>query len=312
MKLVTYSRNQIISCGILTKDGLIDIPSIWQGPNPPRGVKEVLQRNSDCLIRLAELVKSTDIVTPMEQVKLLAPIPRPSKIIALAGNYSEHIKEVGRVLGLSDSPRQTTVPRPFIMPATVVIGPGEEIPWPAYSEQIDYEIELAVVIGKKAKYIKPESALEYVAGYTIVNDVSARSVTFKKNRKTRPWDEFYDWLNGKWADGFLPMGPYLLTQDEISAVQNLNMQLTVNSEIRQKANTSQMIYSVADIVSFLSHIMTVEPGDIIATGTPSGVAMATGRFLQPGDTIECTIEKLGTLTNTLGQKPEKFFEPLVE
>jgi 2-keto-4-pentenoate hydratase/2-oxohepta-3-ene-1,7-dioic acid hydratase in catechol pathway len=216
------------------------------------------------------------------------------------------------VLGLSDSPRQTTVPRPFIMPATVVIGPGEEIPWPAYSEQIDYEIELAVVIGKKAKYIPFENALEYVAGYTIVNDVSARSVTFKKNRKTRPWDEFYDWLNGKWADGFLPMGPYLLTQDEISEVQNLNMQLTVNGEIRQKANTSQMIYSVADIVSFLSHLMTLEPGDIIATGTPSGVAMATGRFLQPGDTIECTIENLGTLTNTLGQKPAKFYEPLVE
>jgi len=310
MKLVTYSRNQIISCGILTKDGLIDIPSIWQGPNPPRGVKEVLQRNSDCLIRLAELVKSTDIVTPMEQVKLLAPIPRPSKIIALAGNYSEHIKEVGRVLGLSDSPRQTTVPRPFIMPATVVIGPDEEIPWPVYSEQIDYELELAVIIGKRAKYVEPESALEYVAGYTIINDVSARSVTFKKNRKTRPWDEFYDWLNGKWADGFLPMGPYLLTRDEVAEFQNLTTQLKINGEIRQNANTSQMIYSVADIVSFLSHIVTVEPGDIIATGTPSGVAMATGRFLQPGDTIECTIEKLGTLTNTLGQKPKEFYEPL--
>jgi 2-keto-4-pentenoate hydratase/2-oxohepta-3-ene-1,7-dioic acid hydratase in catechol pathway len=346
MKLVTYSRNQTISCGILTNQGVIDIPSVWHGPKlarrnklyeggPPRSVKEILQRGPDCLARLAELVESDDIVAPLEQVKLLAPIPRPGKIIALAGNYSEHIREVGRALGLSDSPRQTTVPRPFIMPATVVIGPDEEIPWPAYSEQIDYEIELAVVIGKKAKYIKPENALDYVAGYTIVNDVSARSVTFKKNRKTRPWDEFYDWLNGKWADGFLPMGPYLLTQDEVTDVQNLNMQLKVypvrnpktlrikrhnvpgisngvNGEIRQKANTSQMIYTVADTVSFLSHLMTLEPGDIIATGTPSGVAMATGRFLQPGDTIECTIEKLGTLTNTLGQKPAKFYEPLVE
>jgi 2-keto-4-pentenoate hydratase/2-oxohepta-3-ene-1,7-dioic acid hydratase in catechol pathway len=323
MKLVTYSRNQTISCGILTKDGVIDIQSVWHGPKlarrnklyeggPPRNVKEILQRGPDCFAKLAELTKSTDIVTPLEEVKLLAPIPRPGKIIALAGNYSEHIREVGRALGLSDSPRQTTVPRPFIMPATVVIGPGEGIPWPAYSEQIDYEIELAVVIGKKAKYIPFENALEYVAGYTIVNDVSARSVTFKKNRKTRPWDEFYDWLNGKWADGFLPMGPYLLTQDEISEVQNLNMQLTVNGEIRQKANTSQMIYSVADIVSFLSYIVTLEPGDIIATGTPSGVAMATGRFLQPGDIIECTIENLGTLTNTLGQKPAKFYEPLAE
>jgi 2-keto-4-pentenoate hydratase/2-oxohepta-3-ene-1,7-dioic acid hydratase in catechol pathway len=149
MKLVTYSRNQKVSCGILTGEGVIDILSIWHGPKlarrnklyeggPPRNVKEILQRGPDCFAKLAELTKSTDIVTPLEEVKLLAPIPRPGKIIALAGNYSEHIREVGRALGLSDSPRQTTVPRPFIMPATVVIGPGEEIPWPAYSEQIDY------------------------------------------------------------------------------------------------------------------------------------------------------------------------------
>ncbi len=196
------------------------------------------------------------------------------------------------------------------MPPTVVIGPDEQIPWPAYSEQIDYEIELAVVIGKKTKYIKPEDALEAVAGYTITNDVSARSVTFAEARAERPWDEFYDWLNGKWSDGFLPMGPYLLTTDEVDDVQNLDMHLTVNSHVRQKANTSQMIYPVADIVSFLSHIMTLEPADIIATGTPAGVAMATGDFLQPGDTIECTIEKLGTLKNTLGPHPEKFYRPL--
>jgi len=310
MKLVTYSRNQSISCAVLTNTGIIDIPSVWQGPNPPRGVKEILQRGPDCLAQLAELAESTDIMIPLEQVKLLAPIPRPSKVIALAGNYSEHVKEAGLALGLSDSPRKTTVPRPFLMPATVVIGPNEEISWPAYSEQIDYEIELAVIIGKQAKYVKPESALECVAGYTICNDVSARSVTFKKNRAARPWDEFYDWLNGKWADGFLPMGPYLLTADAVENVQNLKMMLKVNGEVRQKANTSQMIHPVADIVSFLSYIMTLEPGDIIATGTPSGVAMATGRFLQPGDTIECTIEKLGTLTNTLGQRPQKFYEPL--
>jgi len=312
MKLATYSRNQSISCAVLTNKGIIDIPLVWPGPNPPRSVKEVLQRGPDCLSQLAELAESTDIITALEQVKLLAPIPRPSKVIALAGNYSEHIKEAGLALGLSDSPRQTTVPRPFLKPTTVVIGPDEEIPWPAYSEQIDYEIELAVVIGKQAKYVSPHGALDCVAGYTICNDVSARSVTFAKNRAERPWDEFYDWLSGKWADGFLPLGPYLLTCDEVADVQNLQMQLKVNGQVRQQANTSQMIYPVADIVSFLSHLMTLEPGDIIATGTPAGVAMATGRFLQPGDIIECTIEKLGTLINALGQKPEKFFEPLVE
>jgi len=310
MKLITYSRNQSISCGILADNGLIDIPSAWSGPNPPRSIKKILRRGQSYLEKLAEPAQSTDVLTPLEQVKLLAPIPRPGKVIALAGNYSEHIKEAGLALGLSDSPRKTTVPRPFLMPPTVVIGPDEEIPWPCYSKQIDYEIELAVIIGKEAKCIEPDDALDYVAGYTICNDVSARSVTFREGRSSRPWDEFYDWLNGKWADGFLPMGPCLLTADEIDNVQNLDMELKVNGEVRQKANTSRMIYPVADIVSFLSHIMTLEPCDIIATGTPAGVAMATGKFLQPGDTIECRIENLGTLTNRLGQRPKKFYEPL--
>jgi 2-keto-4-pentenoate hydratase/2-oxohepta-3-ene-1,7-dioic acid hydratase in catechol pathway len=310
MKLVTYSRMGSISIGCLTGDALIDIPSVWPGPNPPRSIKQILTRGPSFLAKLAELTDSADIFTPLDSVKLLAPIPRPNKAIALAGNYSEHIKEASRALGLSDSPRETTVPRPFIMPPTVVTGPDEQIPWPAYSEQVDYEIELAVVIGKSAKFIKPEEALDVVAGYTIVNDVSARSVTFTKGRAKRPWDEFYDWLNGKWSDGFLPMGPYLLTADEVDDVQNLDMTLKVNGRVRQQANTSKMIYHVADIVSFLSHIMKLEPGDVIATGTPAGVAMATGDFLQPGDCIECTIEKLGTLTNTLGPHPKKFYEPL--
>ena len=314
MKLVTYSRDDSASCAILTDAGLIDIPRVWDGPNPPRSVKEILRRGQDCLSKLSEITESAGDLITHDSVQLLAPIPWPGKIIALAGNYSEHIKEAsvsrGFKLGLSDSPRNTTVPRPFIMPATAVTGTDTEIPWPVYSETIDYELELGVVIGKFAKNIAPQDALDYVAGYTIVNDVSARSVTFVKNRTKRPWDEFYDWLNGKWADGFCPMGPYLLTADEIDDIQNLDMKLTVNGQIRQNANTSQMIYSVADIVSFLSHIMTLEAGDIIATGTPSGVAMATGNFLKAGDRIDASIEKLGTLTNTLGPKPGKFYEPL--
>jgi 2-keto-4-pentenoate hydratase/2-oxohepta-3-ene-1,7-dioic acid hydratase in catechol pathway len=252
---------------------------------------------------------------PLDSVKLLAPIPRPGKILALAGNYSEHIKEAalkrGFNLGLSDSPRQTTVPRPFLKPATCVLNPGATIPWPVYSKEIDYELELAVVIGKVAKCVPIDQALQYVGGYTIANDVSARSVTVSKNRQKRPWDEFYDWLNGKWADGFCPMGPYLVTADEIADVQNLKMVLKVNGEVRQDASTSQMIYAVADVVSFLSHIMTLEPGDVICTGTPSGVGVATGNFLKAGDQIECTIEGLGVLTNTLGPRPEQFYEPLV-
>jgi len=310
MKLVTYSKQHDVSCGILTVSGILDIPSNWNQADPPSSVVEVLQRGIHCIEKLGELAKTAKNLIPLDNVKLLAPIPRPGKVIGLAGNYVEHIKEAGLKLGLSDSPRQTTVPRPFLMPSTVVIGPADEIPWPVYSQQIDYELELAVVIGKKAKCINAEQAPAAIAGYTIANDVSARSVTFTKNRAKRPWDEFYDWLNGKWADGFLPLGPYLATADEIADVQNLDMTLTVNGQVRQKANTSQMIYPVADIVSFLSHIMTLEPGDVIATGTPSGVGLATGNYLKAGDHIECTIQSLGTLKNTLGPKPQKFYEPL--
>jgi 2-keto-4-pentenoate hydratase/2-oxohepta-3-ene-1,7-dioic acid hydratase in catechol pathway len=215
-------------------------------------------------------------------------------------------------LGLTDSPRETTTPRPFLMPSTVVIGPNDQIPWPVYSEEIDYELELAVVIGKNAKCITASEALEYVAGYTLANDISARSVTYKVSRAVRPWDEFFDWSHGKWADGFCPIGPYLVTRDEIADVQNIEMELRVNGEIHQQVNTSQIIYSVVDTVAFLSHIMTLEPGDIIVTGTPKGVGMATKEYLYAGDMIELNAKELGCLKNTLGPKPTKFFIPLAK
>ncbi len=308
MKLVTYSMNGSIFPGKLTDSGVIDIISASTPTDAPHSVKEILSRGSKYLEQLDTL---TAPVIPLNKVKLLAPIPSPGKILALAGNYTEHITEVGLELGLSESPRNTTVPRPFIMPNTVITGPDTEISWPAYSNQLDYELELCIVIGKIAKYIDSAKALDYVAGYCIANDISARSVSFKAQRTSRPWDEFYDWLNGKWADGFLPTGPYLLTADEIDNVQNLDMKLTINGQTRQQANTSQMIYPVADIVSFLSNIMTLQPGDIIATGTPAGVGMAEGRFLKADDKIQCTIEKLGTLTNTIGKKSEISYEPLL-
>jgi len=310
MKLITYNKASVTSCGMLIDDKVIDIPSAWRWSDAPTSVIEILRRGAGCLAKLGQLAESVQYFIPAKSVKILAPIPRPGKVIALAGNYSKHIKEVGLALGLSDSPRKTTVPRPFLMPATVVTGPGTEIPWPAYSEQIDYEIELAVVIGKEARFVKPAEAAAFVAGYTIANDISARSVTFTAGRAARPWDEFYDWLNGKWADGFLPIGPYLLIPENGFNVQALDMTLTVNGRVRQHADTGQMIFPVADVVSFLSHIMTLQPGDVICTGTPAGVAAATGQFLEGGDVIECTIEHLGTLTNTLGASPARFYQPL--
>jgi 2-keto-4-pentenoate hydratase/2-oxohepta-3-ene-1,7-dioic acid hydratase in catechol pathway len=314
MKLVTYRFQDQVSCGVLAPQGIIDIPSLWRKADRPGSVLEVLERGLPCLDELRSRIGPKAKTIPADAVSLLTPMPRPGKLLALAGNYGEHIREAsqsrGFQVGLSESPRQTTVPRPFLMPSTVVRGPGETIPWPVYSQQIDYELELGVVIGRSAKCVPPAESLDCVAGYMIVNDVSARSVTFKEGRTKRPWDEFYDWLSGKWADGFLPMGPWLVTKDEIPDVQNLHMTLRVNGRTRQDASTSQMIYSVADVVSFLSHLMTLEPGDVICTGTPSGVGLATGDFLNAGDIVECAIEGLGTLTNTLGPRPDRLYEPL--
>ncbi len=316
MKLVTYRYQDRISCGVLLPQGIVDIPSVWRKTDRPGSVLEILERGTACLDELRTRIGPKAKTIPLNAVTLLAPMPRPGKLLALAGNYAEHVKEASQTrgfqVGLSESPRQTTVPRPFLMPSTVVCGPGDTIPWPVYSQQVDYELELGVVIGAIAKCVQPTESLACVAGYTIVNDVSARSVTFKEGRTKRPWDEFYDWLNGKWADGFLPMGPWLVTKDEIPDVQNLHLTLKVNNQVKQDARTSQMIYSVADVISFLSHLMTLEPGDVICTGTPSGVGLATGNFLNAGDVIECSIESLGTLTNTLGPRPDSFYEPLAE
>ncbi len=310
MKLASYIREPRVSCGLVTDRGIIDIPSHCSGPVRPHSIKEILIRGPECLKQVAELEKTAVSFLNPADLKFMAPVPRPGKLLGLAGNYMDHIREAGRSLGLTDSPAKTTVPRPFLMPSTAVTGHRSTIPWPSYSDQVDYEIELAVMIGRHTHCISAQKARDHIAGYLIANDISARSVTFSAGRTPRPWDEFYDWLNGKWSDGFLPLGPWLVTADEIPDPQNLQLELKVNGQTRQKANTSQMIYSVDQIVSFVSHLMTLEPGDCIATGTPAGVGMATGQFLQPGDTIECSIERIGTLTNILGPRPSNFYRPL--
>lgn len=310
MKLASYMLDKTVSCGIVTEQGLIDIPSGCTGTIRLHSVKEILMRGRPAFDMLQQVRDEARHVYPPEKVRFLAPVPRPGKLIGLAGNYAKHIIEGGRKLGLSDSPRENTVPRPFLMPPTVVTGTQSTIPWPAFSREVDYEIELGVMIGRHAHGVRPDQALEFVAGYLVGNDISARSVTFKAGRVDRPWDEFFDWLNGKWADGFLPLGPWLVTADEIADPQALDMELRVNGETRQKACTRQMIFSVAEVVSFVSHLMTLEPGDVIVTGTPHGVGMADGRLLQPGDRIDASITHLGTLANTLGPAPVDFYRPL--
>ncbi|MGA2265561.1 MAG: fumarylacetoacetate hydrolase family protein [Phycisphaerae bacterium] len=307
MKLATYIFRGTPSFGIVTERGICDAPACW--PDGPASILEALEGGGAAMRQLAELPARCENFIPLADVRLLAPIPNPPKLLGLAVNYLEHHRELDRGQDMPDDPKLTTTPRPFLMPATAVANPGDEIPWPAYSRQIDYEIELAVVIGSRAKDVSPQAAGHHIAGYTIANDVSARSATFAQGRAQRPRDEFFDWLHGKWADGFCPLGPWLVTADEMGDVRDLELELTVNGATRQKARTSAMIFDAYETVSFCSHLMTLLPGDVIATGTPSGVGAADGRFLAAGDVITCRIEKIGELTNTLGKPPKSFYTP---
>jgi 2-keto-4-pentenoate hydratase/2-oxohepta-3-ene-1,7-dioic acid hydratase in catechol pathway len=297
----------MISCGIVTPDGLIDIPSHTEKMNKLHSVKEILIKDSKAFAVLEDLLRNVQERLSLDQVRLEAPIPRPGKILALAGNYKKHLEETAWQDKTFDDQATTTNPWPFLMPSTVVTSDGSTIPWPCYSREVDYEVELAVFIGQTACRVTPQEARRHIAGFSIANDISARSVTFKEGRKDRGRDVFFDWMMGKWSDGFMPLGPWLVTADEIADPQNLDLKMTVNGQVRQQSNTSQMIFSVYDVVSFISHVMTLEPGDVILTGTPHGVAAADGTYMQPGDTMVAEIEGIGTLTNTLGEQPEEFY-----
>jgi 2-keto-4-pentenoate hydratase/2-oxohepta-3-ene-1,7-dioic acid hydratase in catechol pathway len=156
-------------------------------------------------------------------------------------------------------------------------------------------VELAVIIGRSCRNVSEARALDYVFGYTVANDISARTTDWGVERDADVWNEFFDWLNGKWPDGFAPLGPYILTADDVPDPQSLDLALYLNGARKQHSNTREMISTVAETIAFASRFMTLEPGDVIETGTPSGVGAATGTYVMAGDVMEATIEKLGTL-----------------
>ncbi|MFN0055754.1 MAG: fumarylacetoacetate hydrolase family protein [Planctomycetales bacterium] len=230
---------------------------------------------------------------PTADAELLVPLPRPNKIFLLAGNYADHIQEGGGVA----AERAETFPYVFMKPPTTTLtAPGRPIRIPRISPNaIDWELELAVIIGRTAKGVREADALKYVAGYTIVNDISNRKFKPNPQRKERPKDAFFDWLHGKWHDSFCPMGPCVTSADAIPDPQALPMELTLNGQTRQKGSTGQQIFPVAAVIEFISSLVTLEPGDIISTGTPAGVGSSTGTFLKPGDRLEARIGSIGTL-----------------
>jgi 2,4-didehydro-3-deoxy-L-rhamnonate hydrolase len=211
-------------------------------------------------------------------VRLGPPICRPSKIVCIGLNFRDHAAESRMEL-----PAEPVI---FFKSTTSVVGPNDDVVIPRKAEKVDWEVELAVVIGKKALYIDKQQAMEFVAGYVLHNDYSERSFQLERGGQ---------WVKGKSADTFAPLGPFMATVDEIPNPQNLAMWLTVNGEYQQKSTTAQMIFDVATLVSYVSQFMTLLPGDIISTGTPAGVGlgMRPPRYLKPGDVVELGIECLG-------------------
>lgn len=232
----------------------------------------------------------------LDTVTMLRPIADPPKILLLAGNYALHIQEGGEIA----VERKETFPYVFMKPRTTLNDPNADIVIPALNpDWIDYECELGIVIGKTAKGVSEADALGYVAGYTVLNDISDRKYQPNPERKERPRDVFFDWMHGKWHDGFCPIGPAVTSADAIPDPQVLDLRLTVNGKERQHSTTERMIFPVAAVIEFISRWITLEPGDIIATGTCEGIGLSTGEMLQPGDVVEATIEQIGTLKNTM-------------
>ena len=223
------------------------------------------------------------LFTPLAKARLLAPIPKPGKITCVGMNYADHAREQGH-----EPPKS---PIFFLKSGNTICGPGDAIHLPPNSSQVDYEAEFAVVIGKRGSRIPEEKAYDYVAGYMILHDVSARDLQFSDGQ----------WYRGKSCDTFAPTGPWIVTRDEIKDPHNLRISLTLNGETMQDSNTSNLIFSVPYLISYLSQSATWEVGDLISTGTPPGVGVFRKPpvFLKAGDTTSVTVEKLGTLTNSV-------------
>jgi 2-keto-4-pentenoate hydratase/2-oxohepta-3-ene-1,7-dioic acid hydratase in catechol pathway len=262
----------------------------------PKTMLELIDLGFELVEELNDMIAETDptffeeIAYEMDEVTFLAPIPKPRKnIIGIGLNYTEHVAESAR--GLDTSGKLPQKPIIFSKPPTTVTATNTEIiKNTKLTSQLDWEVELAVVIGKKGKYVSKEKAMDYVFGYTVINDISARDCRREGQ-----------WIVSKGQDTFAPMGPILVTKDEIENPHNLNLSLKVNGIEKQHANSKFMLFNINELIEDLSIVFTIEPGDIIATGTPAGVGAGRNpqEWLHDGDVVEATVEGIGTIVNTV-------------
>jgi 2-keto-4-pentenoate hydratase/2-oxohepta-3-ene-1,7-dioic acid hydratase in catechol pathway len=304
MKLVSYIESDEVRLGVYKDKIIIDISEaskvytkavegksakIFDFPNNMKEFLEggenlwnLLYKTVDWFINNKESIALASITKPVSVVRLTAPIPNPGKIVCVGLNYLDHCLE-----------QKIDVPKSPVLFAkfpSSVIGNQESITWPeGLTDQVDYEAELAIVIGKQARNVSISQAYEYIAGYTIINDVSARDIQFSDGQ----------WVRGKSLDTFCPMGPWLVTPDEVVDPHNLSVRCWVNEVLLQDSNTKMMIFKIPDLISFISRSFTLYPGDVISTGTPHGVGVFRNPpiFLNPGDVVRLSVEGLGDLCN---------------
>jgi 2-keto-4-pentenoate hydratase/2-oxohepta-3-ene-1,7-dioic acid hydratase in catechol pathway len=294
MKYMNFSKpeSKDVQLGLMLDEGCLDLNAVRiEGQisfETPTLLEDVLRQNNglqDLEKRLLAMDLSSleEFVIPTGSFRPRQPVFAPQKVIGIGLNYHDHAKEVGKSL--------PTQPLLFAMYPNAVIGYDDAIVIPAMSDKIDYEAELGVIIGRRGRHIRVDEAIDYVAGYTIVNDISARDLQSSDSQ----------WIRGKSFDTFAPMGPCMVGTSALGDGDGLNIRLRLNGETMQDSNTRNLIFKVPNLVSYISQIMTLEPGDVISTGTPSGVGV--GRkpqvFLKPGDLVEVELEGIGTLQNAV-------------
>ncbi len=304
-KLLSYESGRTARAGVLVADAVFDAAKVT-GVAGHASVLGVLDDWSRARRLLGQAAKRLEAGRargiPLKRVKLLAPVLYPGNIYCAGANYTDHMAEMARAQGQAPGPNMKELgekPWHFVKSSkSSVVGPGARVKLPVYSQMVDWEVELAAVICRVARDVSVEKALDYVAGYTIANDLSARDVMRRdKNPATSPFH--YDWLSQKCFDGACPLGPWIVPASDIPYPQNLALKLWVNDTMMQDSHTGRMIFSTAEQIAMLSSRVTLNPGDLILTGTPAGVGMPRRMFLKAGDTVKLWIEGIGELSHTM-------------
>lgn len=285
MKLVTFTHNNQTRVGAVINDTIIDSLGC---PEIPDSMIKFLSAGPKALFAMQNLINKGNAVMALNEIKLNAPVPRPEKYLGISLNYADHIAETGR--------EQPKYPSFFTKQSSCVIGCGDAIHKPKISDKLDYEGELAFVIGKRCRYVSIDMAHQVIAGFTIANDVSVRD--WQMHSPTM--------MIGKSFDTCGPIGPWIITPDELTDPHNLSIRTWIDDELRQDANTRQMIFNCYEMIAYLSQAMTLNPGDVITTGTPSGVGvkMQPRGYMKSGQIVRIEIEGIGTLFNPIIDEPD--------